>query len=100
MRRKTYCISLLTCAVILTISISTPAQEVPGLIDAAQPALRAEHVFDAKVTITDLLSIGKSKYGERRLIPITGGTFKGSNIGGCSSSGRRRLATDARRWRH
>ena len=82
MRRKTYCIFLLICAVILTISISARAQEVPGLINAAQPALWAEHVFDAKVTITDLLNIGKSKYGERRLISITGGTFKGSNIEG------------------
>lgn len=29
-----------------------------------------------------MLKIGKSKRGERRLIPITGGTFKGANIEG------------------
>jgi hypothetical protein len=44
--------------------------------------LHAEHVFDANVTIGGLLNFGKSKYGERRIIPITGGTFKGSNIEG------------------
>jgi len=44
--------------------------------------LHAEHVFDANVTIGDLLNFGKSKYGERRIIPITGGTFKGPNIEG------------------
>ena len=44
--------------------------------------LHAEHVFDANVTIGDLLNFGKSKYGERRIIPITGGTFKGPDIEG------------------
>ena len=44
--------------------------------------LHAEHVFDANVTIGGLLNFGKSKYGERRIIPITGGTFKGPNIEG------------------
>ena len=82
MRRKTYAISVLTCAVILIVSITAFAQEVPAMKNAAPPELRAEHVFDAKVTIADLLNIGKSKYGTRRLIPITGGTFKGSNFEG------------------
>ena len=44
--------------------------------------LHAAHVFDANVTIGDLLNFGKSKYGERRIIPITGGTFKGPDIEG------------------
>ena len=44
--------------------------------------LHAEHVFDANVTIGGLLDFGKSKYGERRIIPITGGTFKGPDIEG------------------
>lgn len=44
--------------------------------------LHATHVFDANVTIGGLLNFGKSKYGERRIIPITGGTFKGPNIEG------------------
>jgi len=44
--------------------------------------LHAAHVFDANVTIGELLNFGKSKYGERRIIPITGGTFKGPDIEG------------------
>ena len=44
--------------------------------------LHAAHVFDANVTIGGLLDFGKSKYGERRIIPITGGTFKGPGIEG------------------
>ncbi len=44
--------------------------------------LHAEHVFDANVTIGGLLNFGKSKYGERRIIPITGGRFKGPDIEG------------------
>lgn len=44
--------------------------------------LNAEHVFDANVTIGGLLNFGKSKYGERRIIPITGGRFKGPDIEG------------------
>ena len=44
--------------------------------------LNAEHVFDANVNIGGLLNFGKSKYGERRIIPITGGRFKGPDIEG------------------
>ena len=44
--------------------------------------LHAEHVFDANVTIGEMLDFGKSKHGERRIIPITGGTFKGPDIEG------------------
>lgn len=77
MRRKICCLAVVACSVIL---IPGFAQNVPA--ETAHPALRAEHVFDATVTIGELLNIGKSKYGERRLIPITGGTFKGPNIQG------------------
>jgi hypothetical protein len=45
-------------------------------------SLQAQHVFDANVTIAEMLNFGKSKYGERRIIPITGGTFKGPSIEG------------------
>ncbi len=54
----------------------TPVEQTAAIM------LHAEHVFDANVTIGSLLDFGKSKYGERRIIPITGGTFKGTNIEG------------------
>ena len=54
-------------------------------LDGAQspePALRTEHVWDAKVTIADTIVLGRSKHGVRRIVPITGGTFEGPNIRG------------------
>ena len=52
----------------------------------AQTASRApgqvEHMWDAKVTIGDAFVLGKSKYGIRVVIPITGGTFEGPGISG------------------
>ena len=82
MRRKTCRIALLACSLTLVLSVSAFPQNAAPPADAGHPALRAEHVFDARVTIAELLNIGKSKYGERRLIPITGGTFKGPSIEG------------------
>lgn len=43
---------------------------------------KTEHVWDAKVKIAQMISVGNSKYGTRRVIPITGGTFEGSKIKG------------------
>jgi len=67
-------------------SLFLPAWLLPQTGGAAQnsdaQSLHAQHVFDANVTIGALLNFGKSKYGERRIIPITGGTFKGPNIEG------------------
>ncbi len=81
MYRKTTCIGVLTC-VSLFVSVCAMAQNAPAPDNSGHPDLRAEHVFDERVTIGELLNIGASKYGERRLIPITGGTFKGANIEG------------------
>ena len=79
MHPKTY-VAVVACSVIL--SVAGFAQTGTREADAAHPALRAEHIFDETVTIGDLLNIGKSKDGERRLIPITGGTFEGPDIRG------------------
>jgi hypothetical protein len=45
-------------------------------------ALKAEFVLEAKVAIGETLVIGKSKYGDRRVVPITGGTFEGPRVRG------------------
>ncbi len=82
MYRRMCRIAIAVCSLTLILSVCAFGQSAPVAAEAAHPALRAEHVFDAKVTIGELLNIGKSKYGERRLIPITGGTFKGLNIEG------------------
>jgi hypothetical protein len=71
---------------VLSIGLFVPLCLVSICADSIQSSetqtLRAEHVFDANVTIGELLNFGKSKYGDRRIIPITGGTFKGPNIEG------------------
>ena len=69
------CLSLLI-PVSFASEADTPAQSTETKM------LHAAHVFDANVTIGDLLNFGESKYGERRIIPITGGTFKGPDIEG------------------
>jgi hypothetical protein len=44
--------------------------------------METELVWEAKVNIGDMISVGASKRGVRRIIPITGGTFAGPNIQG------------------
>jgi len=71
---------------VLSFSLLLPVFPVSRAADSTQSpqtqSLQAQHVFDANVTIAEMLNFGKSKYGERRMIPITGGTFKGSSIEG------------------
>jgi hypothetical protein len=43
---------------------------------------KTEHLWDAKVKIANSIVVGDSKYGTRRIIPITGGTFEGPKIKG------------------
>jgi hypothetical protein len=43
---------------------------------------KTEHVWDAKVKIANMIVVGESKHGTRRVIPITGGTFEGLKIKG------------------
>ncbi len=43
---------------------------------------KTEHIWDAKVKVASMIMVGKSKYGTRRVIPITGGTFEGPKIKG------------------
>ncbi len=44
--------------------------------------LKAELVFELSVDCSEPLEIGKTDKGFLRVIPITGGTFKGKNISG------------------
>lgn len=57
-----------------------------GLIDepedAAQDTPRLEFAFEEVVTLAAPLLPGKTPYGVRRMIPITGGTFSGPGISG------------------
>lgn len=48
---------------------------------------KTELMWEAKVKIANMISMGESKRGVRRVIPITGGTFIGSKIKGEVLSG-------------
>ena len=39
-------------------------------------------MWDSKVTVSNMIMVGESKYGTRRVIPITGGTFEDPKIKG------------------
>jgi hypothetical protein len=41
-----------------------------------------EFVFEIRASIAETLIVGKSKYGERRVVPITGGTVGGERLSG------------------
>ena len=48
---------------------------------------KTEFMWEAKVKIANLINVGESKRGTRRVIPITGGTFSGPKIKGEVLSG-------------
>lgn len=43
---------------------------------------KTEFMWDAKVKVANMINVGESKRGVRRVIPITGGTFSGPKIKG------------------
>jgi hypothetical protein len=43
---------------------------------------KTEFMWEANVKIANMINVGESKHGVRRVIPITGGTFTGPNIKG------------------
>lgn len=48
---------------------------------------KTEFMWEAKVKIANMINVGESKRGTRRVIPITGGTFSGPKIKGEVLSG-------------
>ncbi len=50
--------------------------------DSLYKDFKAEFMWEAKVKISNMINVGESKRGTRRIIPITGGTFKGPKIKG------------------
>jgi len=77
--RFTMAMLLLAC-LIGPAAYSQPAEKhsetAPGI------EFKTAHVWDAHVTIGQTIILGESKRGLRRVIPITGGSFKGPNIHG------------------
>ena len=51
-------------------------------VSAAVAPLRTEFVYEAVVEIAAPVEVGATPLGQRRYIPITGGTFEGSRLRG------------------
>lgn len=58
---------------------------ITGQAQNDQPAL--EHVMDLNVNIGQSINVGKTPHGNRNIVPITGGTFQGTNIKGTILNG-------------
>lgn len=78
-------LGLLPVAVAFANSSAAPQQQQASA--AAIKTFSAKHLWDARVEIGDVAELGASKYGARRMIPITGGTFSGARISGTVLSG-------------
>ena len=65
---------LLIFFLIATIKNATAQTTLP------EPTL--EFIFEAKVTLDPPQDLGVTTYGKRRIIPITGGTFEGTDMKG------------------
>jgi hypothetical protein len=44
--------------------------------------LSLEPIFRMRVEVADILSVGQTPYGERRVVPILGGRFEGPRLSG------------------
>jgi Protein of unknown function (DUF3237) len=82
MKKPTNKIYLILCAIFFSINNSQSQNISDKAEDSIYKNFKTEHVWDAKVTIANAISLGDSKYGGRNIIPITGGTFEGPKISG------------------
>ena len=67
-------------------SVSATAAVLCGRVLCAQsappPSAATEFAFEARVAVQAPLVVGPSSHGLRRVVPITGGTFEGTNMRG------------------
>jgi hypothetical protein len=71
------------------------ALPAPASAQEAQPP-RLEFAFEELATLGPAVALGETPYGNRNMIPITGGTFEGPGIKGTIVPGRLGLATRPR----
>lgn len=62
--------------------VAGPALLAVATSAAAQESPQLEFVFEEIVTLAPAVTVGRTARGERRFIPITGGTFEGPAIRG------------------
>ncbi len=83
MRKRIYLFLILFIAA-QSINAQSPDQVKT---DSLYKDFKTEFMWDAKVKIGNMINVGESKRGVRRVIPITGGTFSGPKIKGEVLSG-------------
>lgn len=66
------------CGALAALVGASAAAQAP--VPAAAP--RVEFVYEAIVDIDKLIPLGQSPFGERRMVPITGGSFAGPGLRG------------------
>lgn len=78
MNKLVYILATMLCAI-----SSINAQDNNSVqSDSLYKDFKTEFMWEAKVKISKMINVGESKKGERRVIPITGGTFSGPKIKG------------------
>lgn len=83
MNRLIYKFSLMVMLLVFLSAKSLVAQNASPVHDSLiYKDFRTELVWEAKVKIGNMVNVGESKRGTRRVIPITGGTFSGPKIKG------------------
>ena len=75
--KKNISSSFLIASIFFCFKLSAQKIEAPGL----------EFVCELKVTTDKTLIVGNTAHGERRIIPITGGTFEGPKLKGVVLNG-------------
>ncbi len=58
-----------------------------GMPDGVPPPTQGELVFNATLEIGDVHDVGRTQYGDRRLLDVTGGTFTGGRVQGTFLTG-------------
>jgi len=72
------CAARMAAVAVIGLGIRSPADAQPS----ASPAPRLEFAFEELVLLGSAMIPGKTPYGSRNMIPITGGTFEGPGIKG------------------
>ena len=78
-----------------TASAAAPVPTSPTTDRIPMRLPKTEYVYEAIVDVTPSINLGKAPLGERRMVPITGGSFEGPGIRGKVLAG----GADRQLWR-
>lgn len=73
---------ILISSIIAALFLNFPKLTAQTTTESQYKDFKTELMWEAKVKIANMINVGDSKRGVRRVIPITGGTFSGPKIQG------------------